>query len=166
MDLHELARQVFEDAPAPDAAHQASCPYCRSALERIRAVHADVHGLAAEHVPVPSTLLHSVMARLRHAPALVTIAVDPRGTTTVSESVVTAVARRAALSVSAVSYASAITTDASSTGRVGLRVRLVVAYGPPLGGIAVQVREEIARQVAALTGATLSTVHVAVDDLT
>lgn len=165
VDLHELARQVFEGAAAADPEHQAGCRYCRGALERISAVHADVHGLAAERVPVPASLLRSVMARLRGAPALVTIDVDPRGTTAVSEGVVTAVARRAALSVPAVSYASAIATDVRPTGLVGLRVRLVVAYGPPLGAVAEQVREAIARQVAARTGATLGAVHVAIDDL-
>jgi len=166
VDLHELARQVFEGAVAGDPEHQARCRYCQRALERIRAVYADLHGLAAERVPVPASLLRSVMARLRGMPALVTIDVDPRGTTTVSERVVSAVARRAARSVRGVSYASALTTDASPTGRVGLRVRLVVAYGPPLGPIAEQVREEITRQVVTVTGATLSAVHVAVDDLT
>lgn len=166
-DLTVLASQSFDGTtPAEaDAEHQRSCPHCQAALRRIGAVVEDVRGLAAEPVTVPPNLLSSLMARLRSAPALVTVDVHARGATMVSEELVAAVARRAALSVAEVAYASVIATDANATGTVALRSRLVVAYGPPLHEVADRVRAAIAEEVAALTGATLRSIEVTVDDL-
>lgn len=164
-DLHELARQVFEDAAPADAEHQRSCPHCQAALRRIRAVAHDVQGLAAEPVAIPASLLRSVMSRLRSAPALVTVDVHTRGATMVASDVVAEVARRAALSVDGVNYASVVTSEPTLTGVVGMRVRLVVAYGPVLHAVADGVRAAVADDIATLTGATLRSVDVTIDDL-
>jgi len=164
-DLHELAGQVFEGAAPADAAHQRSCPHCQAALRRIRAVADDVQGLATEPVAVPPGLLRSVISRLRSVPALVTVDVRTRGATMVADDVIAEVSKRAALSVEDVGYAAVVTSEQTPTGMVGLRVRLVVAYGPALHAVADGVRTAIAQDVAALTGATLRSVDVTIDDL-
>ncbi|MEJ7798688.1 MAG: hypothetical protein WKF42_09330 [Solirubrobacteraceae bacterium] len=164
-DLHQLAEQVFEGAAPADSRHQRSCPQCQAALRRIRAVADDVQGLAAEPVAIPPGLLRSVMSRLRSAPALVTVDVHARGATMVAEDVFNEVARRAALSVEGVGYASVLASEPAASGMVGLRVRLVVVYGPSLPALAVAVRVAVQRDVARLTGATLDCVDVAIDDL-
>lgn len=165
VDLHDLALQVFDGTASPDLEHQRTCQHCQRALQRIRAVAHDVRGVAAEPVAVPPSLLRSVMSRLRSAPALVTVDVHTLGTTMVADDVIAGVARCAALSVEAVGYASVVASEPSPTGIVGLRVRLVVTYGPPLHGVAVGVRAAVAHDVARLTGATLRSVDVSIDDL-
>lgn len=164
-DLSELAAQIFEGAAPVDGEHQRSCAPCQAALRRIRAVADDVRGLAAEPVGVPPGLLRSVMARLRAAPALVTVDVRGRGVTMVADDVIAEVAVRAALSVDGVGYASVLACEPVAAEAVGLRVRLVVAYGPALHAVADEVRSAIARDMAKLTGAGLGSVDVAIDDL-
>lgn len=163
--LDDLARQVFEGEPPADPRHQAGCADCQAALRRITAIRDDIGGLASQRVEPPPGLVRQVMARLRVAPALVTVDVDPRGTTQVAESVVTRLARRAALAVEDVVLASALTTEREAGTTVGLRVRLVVAYGPALHDVAAQVRKRIRAEVAAQTGVTVQEVRVSVDDL-
>ncbi len=164
-DLVALAAQVFEGAAPVDAEHQRSCSRCQAALRRIRAISRDVHGLASEPVGAPPGLLRAVMARLRASPALVTVDVRGRGVTMVADDVIAEVAVRAALSIEGVGYASVLASEPTTAGVVGLRVRLVVAYGPSLHAIADGVRAAITADVAALTGAALGSVDVAVDDL-
>ena len=48
---------------------------------------------------------------------------------------------------------------------VGLRVRLIVAYGPSLPEIADAVRTAVARDVSELTGATPRSIDVSIDDI-
>ena len=164
-DLVALAAQVFDGAAPVDDRHQLSCSHCQAALRRIRAVADDVRGLAAEPVAVPPGLLRAVMARLRAAPALVTVDLRTHGVTMVADDVIAEVAVRAALSVDGVGYASVLATEPTTAGTVGLRVRLVVSYGPALHAIADGVRAAITRDVTRLTGAALASVDVAIDDL-
>jgi len=164
-DLVALAAQVFDGVSPVDGEHQRSCSHCQAALRRIRAVAHDVQGLAAEPVDVPPGLLRAVMARLRAAPALVTLDVRARGVTMVADDVIAQVAVRAALTVDGVGYASVLGSEPSTGATVGLRVRLVVAYGPSVHAIADGVRAAITADVAALTGAALGSVDVTIDDL-
>lgn len=164
-DVRTLVRQVFDGEPPADAEHQSHCPHCRAMLERTRATVEDLRGVAAEPVAVPPSLLASVMARIRSAPRLVTVDVDPRGATAVSDQLVASVARRAALSVAEVTYASVIAADSYGSDLVALRVRLVVVYGPPLQSVADRVRDAIAREIGRITGLRLRWVDVAIDDL-
>jgi len=163
--LDDLARQVFDREPAADPAHQTGCADCQAALLRVTAIRDDVRGLASQRVEPPPGLVRQVMARLRVAPALVTIDVSARGRTQVAESVVARLARRAALAVEDVVLASALTTETAEGTTVGLRVRLAVAYGPALHSVADQVRERIRADVVAQTGVTVEEVRVSVDDL-
>jgi hypothetical protein len=164
-DLQALVEQVFDERPPADADHQRICPHCQKALGRIRAAFDEVRGAAAETVSVPSALLRSVMAQLRAASPMLIVDVQPRGSTTVSERLVTSVARRAALAVPAVAYASVITDAAESPGTVRLRVRLVASLGPPLAEVAVQVREATITALERIVGARATSVDVTFDDL-
>lgn len=164
-ELVALAAQVFDGASPVDGEHQRSCAHCQAALRRIRAAARDVQGLAAEPVDVPPRLLRAVMARLRAAPALVTVDVRTHGVTMVADDVIAQVAVRAALTVDGVGYASVLASEPTTGGTVGLRVRLVVAYGPSLYAVADGVRAAITADVARLTGAALESVDVAIDDL-
>lgn len=163
--LDDLIRQVFEGAAPSDSDHQATCPDCQLALERIRAVEADMRTVSSEPVAIPARLMRQVMARLRGAPALLTVAMTDTGNTTVAERVVARVARDAAVKVKGVEFASALAGDRSDSGLTGLRVRLVVAYGPPLHTLADAVRKRVRRELAARTGVRIDHIHVSIDDL-
>jgi len=166
VDLEDLMRQVFEGAEPVDPDHQRSCRHCQGALRRLRAVADDVHGLASQPVAVPRTLFAAVMAKVRARPALVTVDVKATGTTLVADRVIAEVAERAALWVDGVDYASVIASEERPAGVVGLRVRLIVAYGPALPPIAAEVQRVISRDVIEISGATPRSVDVRIDDLT
>lgn len=163
--LDDLTRQVFEGTEPGDFRHQTACPYCRDALAQIRTVSEDVHTVAALPVAVPPSLLRRVMARLRTTPSLVTVTVGEAGMTEVAESVVARVAREAALAVSGVTFASALSQGGSASGAPGLRIRLVVAFGPPLHGLADTVRDSVRRSTARYTGVQVDQIDVCIDDL-
>lgn len=162
-DLLALVEQVSDGLPPAEPEHQAACPHCQGALARIRSTTADLRGLAAEPVAVPSGLARRVMARLRDEQARLALAPGERGRTSVNRAIVAQVANRAALAVPEVAFASA--GVGGGEGSVRIEVHLVVAYGPAVARVAGAVRERIARDVAALTGLLVETVNVRVDDL-
>ncbi len=163
--LDDLTEQVFDGAEPGDRDHQATCPHCQAALGHIRAVEADARGIATERVEVPAGLARQVMARLRAAPGLLTVAVTEAGTTEVAEGVVASVAREAAMRVSGVQFASAFPGGRSGDGLSGLRMRLVVDYGPSLHALADAVRDRVRRETASRTGVQIDHIHVSIDDL-
>lgn len=163
--LDDLTEQVFDGAEPADRDHQATCPHCQAALGHIRAVEADARGIATERVEVPAGLARQVMARLRAAPGLLTVAVTERGTTNVAEGVVARVAREAAMRVSGVRFASTFPGERSGSGLSGLRMRLVVDYGPSLHALADDVRDRVRRETASRTGVQIDHIHVSIDDL-
>ncbi|HEY0277285.1 MAG TPA: hypothetical protein VGC32_03350 [Solirubrobacterales bacterium] len=165
VDLENLVRQVFEGAEPVDPAHQRTCPHCQRALRRIRAARDDMRGLAAAPVVVPGGILRAVMARIRAKTALVTVAVGTRGATLVTDHLIADIARRAALAVPAVGHASVITAEEDAPGVIGLRVRLIVAYGPSLEEIATNVRDAISREIAETVGVTPGAIDVSIEDL-
>lgn len=161
--LLALVEQVSEGTPPADPAHQATCPHCRRALARIGSVMEDVRGLAEEPVAVPHDLARQVMRRLRGERSQIALSPSARGRTVVNESLVAQVARRAALAVPDVAFASAVVEESEAVVRVS--VRLVVAYGPSLGRIAATVRERVVVELAELTGVRVERVDVSVEDL-
>ena len=165
VDVEDLVRQVFEGAEPRDADHQRGCPHCQAALRRIRRAHEDMQGLAAEPVRVPGGILNAVMARIRAKTALVTVDVGTRGSTMVADRLIAEVARRAALGVEAVERAAVVAAEEDPAGVVGLRVRLIVAYGPSLPEVADAVRAAVAGDVARFTGATTRSIDVSIDDI-
>jgi len=163
--LDELARQVFDGELASDREHQRRCPECAVALAHIRAVAEGLDRVATAPVAVPAGVLRRVMVRLRAAPALLTVTVGSQGTTEVAESVVARVAREAALAVEGVKFASALPSSRPAGHGPGLRVRLVVSYGPSLHSLAALVRDSVGRATADRTGVHIEHIDVSIDDL-
>jgi uncharacterized alkaline shock family protein YloU len=164
-DLEELSRQVFEGEPARDPDHQAGCEYCRAALRRLRSLAGDLNGVAAVEVKPSRSMVSAVLSRIRARPALITVDVQERGATMVSDAVVAEVARLAAGTVPGVRHASVIASEERPDGVVALRAHLVVALGPSLPEVAEEVKQAVAAAVSELTGATPRSVDVTVEDL-
>src|SRR3954470_18103035 len=147
VELDTLVAQITDDAPAtaPDLAHQASCPYCQTALRGLREAWSDVQALARTPVPIPPGLTARIMHRVRdlarHA-AENLILTGTRGHTQISHTVIAQVARRTTMAVPGVLFASAQLTPGhpDDPGRLDLAIRLVTIYGPALEAIAAAVR--------------------------
>jgi predicted anti-sigma-YlaC factor YlaD len=128
-ELDALVRQVTEHAAPADPAHQQDCAHCRRALERIRSVWHDVRGFAEQPVAVPGDLLRQVMSRVQSHAKHVSLPPQRRGSTSVSAALVGQVARRAAVEIDGVAFASALVAGAAD-GAVSVRVRMIITYGP------------------------------------
>jgi hypothetical protein len=164
-DLDHLVEQVFDGVAPREPEHQAQCPHCQAALQRLRAARDGLGAVRAEPVVAPRALVGDVLARVRAAGTHVTVDAGAGGSTRSSADVVSSVAQRAAAGVDGVAYASAVVTEALETGVVALRVRLVVGYGPSALKLAAEVRSAVERDVERLTGATLRAVDVVIDDV-
>ena len=163
-DLCALVEQVTRGTPPADPEHQQDCAHCARALERIRSVWHDVRGFAEQPVAVPGDLLRQVMSRVRSHGAQVSLPGETLGSTTVSAAIVGRIARRAAVEIDGVAFASALAVNADD-GAVTVRVRMIITYGPSIDALADAVRTRISTAVMALTGVTVVAVDVFVDDL-
>ncbi len=163
-DLDTLVRQVTQGVAPADPAHERDCAHCRRALERIRAVWHDVRGFAEQPVAVPGDLLRRVMARVRIHTTQVSLPGQSLGSTTVSAAIVGQIARRAAVEIDGVAFASALASN-TEDGLVTVRVRMIITYGPSIDALADTVRGRIVTSVMALTGVTVAIVDVFVDDV-
>jgi len=163
--LAELIEQVTEGLEPRDIAHQAICPHCQAALERIRVAWRDVRGLAAEPVLVPGDLARRVMARIRAQLGSVALPDQERGRTLVSNRVIAKVARDAARSVSEVSFASAVAEGGPEGEPVTVSMRLVIVYGPTLKPVAEAVRARVAEALLRVAGLEAARVVVSVEDV-
>jgi len=163
-DRDTLVKQVTRGTPPADLAHQQDCVHCARALERIRAVWHDVRGFAEQPVAVPGDLVRQVMARVRSHTTQVSLPGETLGSTTVSAAIVGQIARRAAVEIDGVAFASALAAN-SDDGSVTVRVRLIITYGPSIDVLADAVRARIATAVMALCGVAVASVDVFVDDL-
>jgi uncharacterized alkaline shock family protein YloU len=169
--LEEILAQVADGAPAEDETHQAGCPYCQTALRRLRRAWTDVTDLAREPVNVPDGLTAQIMARVR---VLAAQAADfillghPRGETRVSHAVVARIAQRLARTIPGVVFASARVEPRNPPlpDRVDLSIRLVVTFGPALHRVADAVRTIVRRQTPRLTGAQFDRIEIRIDDVT
>jgi uncharacterized alkaline shock family protein YloU len=168
--LDDLVRQVTEEDPTPDPAHQAGCPYCQTALRGLARSWADVQALAAEPVPVPAGLTARVMSRVRTLAARMAttfVQADVLGETRISHTVIGQIARRAALTVPGVLFASAQARPGRPTdpARLILTLRLVIAFGPAADALADAVRAIVHQRIPRLTGATVSSIDITIDDI-
>jgi hypothetical protein len=169
--LEELLAQVADGAPPGDEAHQSGCPYCQTALRRLRRAWTDVTDLASEPVNVPDRLTAQIMARVR---VLVGQTADfillghPRGETRVSHTVLVRITQRLARTIPGVVLASARVEPHNSPlpDHVDLSIRLVVTFGPALHRVADGVRTIVRRQTPRLTGAHLDHIDIKIDDIT
>jgi hypothetical protein len=169
--LEELLAQVADGAPPADAAHQSGCPYCQTALRRLRRSWADVTELAREPVNVPDRLTAQIMARVRVLAAQTADFIllgHPRGETRVSHTVLVRITQRLARTIPGVVFASARVEpqDSPLPDRVDLSIRLVVTFGPALHRVADAVRTIVRRQTPRLTGAQLDHIDIRIDDIT
>jgi hypothetical protein len=169
--LEELLAQVADGAPAEDAAHQSRCPYCQTALRRLRRAWSDVTDLASEPVNAPDRLTAQIMARVRilaGQTADFILLGHPRGETRVSHDVVVRITQRLARTIPGVVFASARVEpqDTPLPDRVDLSIRLVVTFGPALHRVADAVRTMVRRQTPSLTGAQLDHIDIKIDDIT
>jgi hypothetical protein len=168
--LAALVLQVVEEGPPVRPAHQSRCPYCQEALRKLAHGWDHVQELTREPVSMPPELTARIMARVRALARQVAdfiVLGQPRGTTSVSHAVITRTVARHAAAVPGVVFASARPTahHAPEPGRLGVAIRLVVSYGPPIEQLARAVRERVRRRVPRLTGAELSSIDISVDDI-
>lgn len=168
--VDDLVAQIAGDAPPIDAAHQARCPYCQTALHGLQESWADLQTLADEPVAIPLGLTARIMTRVRdiarQAMRHVVLAV-PRGHTLIRHTVAAQIARRAALTVPGVLFASVQAGPATPAqpGSVKLELRLVTSYGPPLAAIAARVRTVLQRRMAQLAGAQADEIDIVFADI-
>jgi hypothetical protein len=169
--IDDLVAQIAGDAPPIDAAHQARCPFCQTALHALQQSWGDLQSLTEEPVPIPPGMTARIMTRVRdvarQAVHHVVLAV-PRGRTLITHAVVAQIARRAALHVPGVLFASAQATPVTPAHPrcVKLELRLVTSYaGPPLTEIAANVRMALQRRVARLAGAQADEIDIVFADL-
>jgi len=168
--LAELLAQIADDAPPADEAHQLTCPYCQTALRRLRAGWASVTELTNQPVTVPGGLTALIMTRVR---ALAVQAADfvllghPRGETRVSHAVIGRIAQRLAHAVPGVVFASARAQAHSPPQpyRIDLSIQLVVTFGPVLHRLSEAVRDTVQRQTPRLSGAQIDRIDITIDDL-
>ena len=170
VELDALVTQVADDVPPADGPHQARCPYCQTALGALRESWGDLRALAREPVPIPPGLTARIMRRVRHLAARVAdtfVLATVHGRTSISHGVIAQVARRAALAVPGVLFASAhpAAGHPAEPARLAVALRLVIAFGPAADALAAAVRASVRRRVPRLTGAEITAIDVAIEDI-
>jgi hypothetical protein len=158
-----LVAQVADGTPPVDPAHQADCPHCREALDRLRGADRDLRSLAAVDVRAPRGLSARVLDGLRRERGRIVLRAGPEGRDTVTDTIVGQVARRAATDVPGVRFASVTTTEHQDG--VHLDLRITADLGPALGPIADAIRELVVDRVARLTGVAVVRIDVVFDDV-
>lgn len=170
VELEPLVMQVADGRPPPDPLHQDSCSYCQAALRSVRQGWGDLQVLTREPVPIPADLTARIMTRVRTLARRVADSIvlgHPRGETRISHIVIGQVIGRVAAAVPGVVFASAkpIPHDPPEPGRLGVAIRLVVAFGPAIDELSAAVRRAVGRRVPALTGAELGRIDITVEDV-
>ena len=186
----DLAGQVADGLPAADPDHQASCPYCQTALSELRTLWGDVRELARREVSMPEEVIQTVLARARTerpgpgglplrelVPRLLDHALlqGPRGDTQLAESVVAEIVRRAALAEPGVAGLCpdrrALVHDSGLSVvlerhvvRVVLRLRVRFGYSAP--EVADSVRTRVIEALETLTGLHAQQVDIVIADIT
>jgi uncharacterized alkaline shock family protein YloU len=186
--LDEVYAQVVDQTPPARPEHQARCPHCRAALADLSEAWAPVAQLAAKQITAPSSLLESVLAKVRQTsrdsdPWYEMITTD-HGRTRVAARVVGAVARFAAEEVPHVSiafgrrratrekdHAAIGGTDGESANvgvaksQVVIDVQIVIEMGPNILTLADQVRRAVRTDIERFTGLTAAEVDVTIIDV-
>ncbi len=170
IELDSLVDQITEQTAPRDPAHQASCPYCQTALRGFRQGWSDVQTLAGAPVPIPPGLTTRIMTRVRalaRRAAQNIILAGAHGHTQISHQVIAQIARRVTLAIPGVLFASAQPEPGKPVDplRVKLTLRLITTYGPALHPLADAVRATLNRRLPNLTGATIENIDITFTDI-
>ncbi|MBV9047797.1 MAG: hypothetical protein JOZ98_00530 [Solirubrobacterales bacterium] len=170
-ELATLLEQVADDQRAPNPAHQDNCPYCQTALRRLRQDWVHVQSLAQEPVPIPEGLTAKIMARVHTLAGHLADSIllgHPRGETRIGHTVVSRVIQRLAATTPDVAFASVKLgpQDPQQPRRLSVTIRLIVTFGPAIERIADAVRNILNRRVPTLTGAELDRIDITINDIT
>lgn len=171
VQLEALLAQVADDQPIPDPTHQNSCPYCQATLRRLRQDWADVQSLTQQPVSIPAGLTAKIMARVRALAGHVADSIllgHLGGETRISHDAIAKVIARLTATVPGVIFASAkpLPEDPPHPIRLGVALRLVVAFGPTITKTANAIRDLLERHVSPLTGAELTHIDIIINDVT
>lgn len=175
----DLLEQVAEDRTpdAETAAHQHGCRHCRAALEEYRRVWSPVQDLAHQEVRAPSAVIERALARVRTlvddpTAGLLDDAASGPGSTRIAARVVVVCAREAAERIEGVRGALGRVGEVDERVGVGLtgatavvELTLAASYGQDLQALGRRVRRDVEREVRSLTGLTVVSVSVHVDDI-
>ena len=187
--LNEIYAQVVDQIPPARPEHQARCRHCRAALADLSEAWAPVAQLAAKQITAPSSLLESVLAKVRQTsrdpdPWYGMITTD-HGQIRVAASVVGVVASIAAQKVPHVSMAlgrrrstgdkdvativgiarESATNVGVARNQVVVDVQIVIEMGPNIPTLADQVRRAVRTDIERFTGLTAAEIDVNVVDV-
>lgn len=167
----ELLAQVVDHQPPSDPAHQATCPFCQSALRRLRQDWAQVEALTLQPVELPPGLIVKIMTRVRTLTAQVADSVvlgGVSGETRISHVAVSRVIQHLAATAPDVVFASVklLPHKPAHPRRLSVAIQLVVAFRPAVKTIAEGVRDRIRRRATPLTGAELTRIDIDITDIT
>lgn len=170
VSLDALVDQITEHERPVAAAHQAGCQHCQAALGALKETWGELQGFAAQPVVVPAGLGERVMARIRVLVARwggAAVLTGPGGETRIGEWVLAQIARRAALTVPGVVFASAlrVAVDPADRRRASFSLRLAITFGPAIDALSAAVREQISSHLSAQTGVRVAVVDIAVEDV-
>jgi uncharacterized alkaline shock family protein YloU len=171
-DVAALVEQVGDGWAGERSAHQATCPYCQTALEELGRLWAPVDRFARAPVRVPAGMAVAVLGRLRE---LVggggqVLLGGERGVTRVS---MWALGRMAALAAAGVPGVRAVlgrvvnARGERRSGRppVAVELELVTEYGDSAVEVGEAVRRRVRAELATLAGVDAETVDVTVEDV-
>ncbi|MDO9407969.1 Asp23/Gls24 family envelope stress response protein [Patulibacter sp.] len=164
-DLLALVEQISEGLPPADPEHQARCSFCQEAIARLKAAFEALRDLAGQAVRTPRGLSARVLEQLRRERHSVLIGAGVGGRDTVSEVIVSQIARRAALGVEAVQHVSVV-SESRQDGGVDLDVRVTADLGPSLPDLALRLRDRVSSRIRELVGVEVTRIDVTVDDVT
>jgi uncharacterized alkaline shock family protein YloU len=163
-DLLAIVEQVADGLPPKDPEHQSVCAYCQEAIARLRLAFDSLRELAGQAVRAPRGLSARELEQLRRERHSGVISAADGGRDTVSEVIVSQIARQAVLALDAVRHASVV-SDSQQAGGVQIDVHITARLGPPLPDLIAQLREQVMAHVWTLAGARVTRVDVPVDDL-
>jgi hypothetical protein len=168
--LDDLIAQVADGSGPLDRVHQATCRHCQTALDAIREAWEEFQLAAKAAISLPEGLAERILARVRPLSRAVGDGVmisDSLGETRVAPRVLARVARASALGVSDVLVATVLDTheDPDEPGSIAVALRLVVAFGPSVDGVAAEVRQRVDRALRAQAGVGASRVDVSIEDI-
>lgn len=171
VQLEALLAQVADDQPAPDPTHQNNCPYCQATRRRLRQDWAEVQTLTQQPVAIPPGLTAKILARVRVLAGHVSDSIllgHPGGETRISHDAIAKVIARLTATVPGVIFASVkpLPEDPPHPNRLGVGLRLVVAFGPRITKTTTAIRDLLQRHISRLTGAELTHIDITISHIT